>query len=177
MCALRASASARSRYCGGATSRSAPGVHVPPERRRVGMVFQDWALFPHMTVTQNVGYGLRRAERSGPRVEAALSMVGLEGLGDRQPGTLSGGQQQRGALAPALAPQPGVLLLDEPFSNLDSTLRVQVRTEVHQLLAELGVTTVFVTHDQEEAFVLGDEVAVMQAGRIVQQAGPSELYD
>ena len=155
---------------------SAPGVHVPPERRRVGMVFQDWALFPHMTVTQNVGYGLRRAERSGPRVEAALGMVGLEGLGDRQPGTLSGGQQQRVALARALAPQPGVLLLDEPFSNLDSTLRVQVRTEVHQLLAELGVTTVFVTHDQEEAFVLGDEVAVMQAGRIVQQAGPSELY-
>src|SRR5918994_3275367 len=155
---------------------SAPGVHVPPERRRVGMVFQDWALFPHMTVTQNVGYGLRRAERSGPRVEAALSMVGLEGLGERQPGTLSGGQQQRVALARALAPQPGVLLLDEPFSNLDSALRVQVRTEVHQLLAELGVTTVFVTHDQEEAFVLGDEVAVMQGGRIVQQAPPATLY-
>src|ERR687897_2417506 len=155
---------------------SAPGVHVPPERRRVGMVFQDWALFPHMTVTQNVGYGLRRAERSGPRVEAALSMVGLEGLGERQPGTLSGGQQQRVALARALAPQPGVLLLDEPFSNLDSTLRVQVRTEVHQLLAGLEVTTVFVTHDQEEAFVLGDEVAVMQGGRIVQQAPPAALY-
>ncbi len=155
---------------------SARGVHVPPERRRVGMVFQDWALFPHLTVTQNVGYGLPRAERSGPRVDAALAMVGLEGLGDRQPGTLSGGQQQRVALARALAPQPGVLLLDEPFSNLDSALRVQVRTEVHQLLAELGVSTVFVTHDQEEAFVLGDEVAVMQTGRIVQQARPSELY-
>ena len=157
-------------------SAAASGVHVPPERRRVGMVFQDWALFPHLTVAQNVGYGLPRSERRGPRVAAALHMVGLDGLGDRQPATMSGGQQQRVALARALAPQPGVLLLDEPFSNLDSTLRVQVRTEVHQLLADLGVTTVFVTHDQEEAFVLGDEVAVMQAGRIVQQACPAELY-
>ncbi|HET6665432.1 MAG TPA: ABC transporter ATP-binding protein, partial [Acidimicrobiales bacterium] len=152
------------------------GIHVPPEKRQVGMVFQDWALFPHLTVAQNVGYGLPRSERRGPRVAAALHMVGLDGLGDRQPATLSGGQQQRVALARARAPQPGVLLLDEPFSNLDSTLRVQVRTEVHQLLAELGVTTVFVTHDQEEAFVLGDEVAVMQAGRIVQQARPADLY-
>ena len=157
-------------------SAAARDVHVPPEKRRVGMVFQDWALFPHLTVAQNVGYGLPRSERRGPRVAAALHMVGLDGLGDRQPATLSGGQQQRVALARALAPQPGVLLLDEPFSNLDSTLRVQVRTEVHQLLADLGVTTVFVTHDQEEAFVLGDEVAVMQAGRIVQQARPAELY-
>jgi iron(III) transport system ATP-binding protein len=156
-------------------SAAARDVHVPPEKRRVGMVFQDWALFPHLTVAQNVGYGLPRSERRGPRVAAALHMVGLDGLGDRQPATLSGGQQQRVALARALAPQPG-LLLDEPFSNLDSTLRVQVRTEVHQLLADLGVTTVFVTHDQEEAFVLGDEVAVMQAGRIVQQARPAELY-
>jgi iron(III) transport system ATP-binding protein len=155
---------------------SAPRVHVPPERRRVGMVFQDWALFPHFSVAQNVGYGLPRAERRGARVEAALAMVGLEGLGNRSPGTLSGGQQQRVALARALAPQPGVLLLDEPFSNLDSALRLQVRTEVHQLLAELEVTTVFVTHDQEEAFVLGDEVAVMHGGQIVQQAAPSELY-
>jgi iron(III) transport system ATP-binding protein len=157
-------------------SASARDIHVPPEKRQVGMVFQDWALFPHLTVAQNVGYGLPRSERRGPRVAAALHMVGLDGLGDRQPATLSGGQQQRVALARALAPQPGVLLLDEPFSNLDSTLRVQVRTEVHQLLAELGVTTVFVTHDQEEAFVLGDEVAVMQAGRIVQQARPADLY-
>jgi iron(III) transport system ATP-binding protein len=157
-------------------SAAAGDVHVPPEKRHVGMVFQDWALFPHLTVAQNVGYGLSRSERRGPRVTAALHMVGLDGLGDRQPATMSGGQQQRVALARALAPQPGVLLLDEPFSNLDSTLRVQVRSEVHQLLAELGVTTVFVTHDQEEAFVLGDEVAVMQAGRIVQQARPADLY-
>ncbi len=155
---------------------SGRGTHVPPERRRVGMVFQDWALFPHLTVAQNVGYGLPRRERSSGRVDAALTMVGLEGLGGRSPTTLSGGQQQRVALARALAPEPGVLLLDEPFSNLDSTLRVQVRTEVHQLLARLGVTTLFVTHDQEEAFVLGDEVAVMQGGEIVQQASPSALY-
>jgi len=157
-------------------SASARDIHLPPEKRQVGMVFQDWALFPHLTVAQNVGYGLPRSERRGSRVDAALHMVGLDGLGDRQPATLSGGQQQRVALARALAPQPGVLLLDEPFSNLDSTLRVQVRTEVHQLLAELGVTTVFVTHDQEEAFVLGHEVAVMQAGRIAQQARPADLY-
>ncbi len=157
-------------------SAAAADVHVPPEKRHVGMVFQDWALFPHLTVAQNVGYGLPRSARRGPRVAAALHMVGLDGLGDRQPATMSGGQQQRVALARALAPQPGVLLLDEPFSNLDSTLRVQVRTEVHQLLADLGVTTVFVTHDQEEAFVLGDEVAVMQAGHIVQQARPAVLY-
>jgi iron(III) transport system ATP-binding protein len=157
-------------------SASARDIHVPPEKRQVGMVFQDWALFPHLTVAQNVGYGLPRSERRGPRVAAALHMVGLDGLGDRPPATMSGGQQQRVALARALAPQPRVLLLDEPFSNLDSTLRVQVRTEVHQLLAELGVTTVFVTHDQEEAFVLGDEVAVMQAGSIVQQARPADLY-
>jgi iron(III) transport system ATP-binding protein len=149
---------------------------VPPERRRVGMVFQDWALFPHLSVAANVGYGLPRAERRSGRVEESLALVGLEGLGDRRPGTLSGGQQQRVALARALAPRPSVLLLDEPFSNLDTALRVEVRTEVHRLLGDLGVTTVFVTHDQEEAFVLGDEVAVMRAGVIVQHAPPAELY-
>jgi iron(III) transport system ATP-binding protein len=153
-----------------------PGVDVPPERRRIGMVFQDWALFPHLDVAANVGYGLPRKERSRGRVEAALELVGLEGMGDRQPSTLSGGQQQRVALARAIAPEPSVLLLDEPFSNLDTTLRVQVRTELHHLLVELGVTAVFVTHDQEEAFVLGDEVAVMFDGEVVQQAAPAELY-
>jgi iron(III) transport system ATP-binding protein len=153
-----------------------PRRHVPPERRHVGMVFQDWALFPHLDVGRNVGYGLPRAERAGPRVTEVLRLVGLEGLERRPPGTLSGGQQQRVALARALAPRPRVLLLDEPFSNLDTALRVQVRTEVHELLAEVGITTVFVTHDQEEAFVLGDEVAVMHGGRIVQQASPADLY-
>jgi iron(III) transport system ATP-binding protein len=140
------------------------------------MVFQDWALFPHFDVGGNVGYGLPRKQRTPERIDAALQLVGLDGLAKRQPGTLSGGQQQRVALARAIAPEPSVLLLDEPFSNLDTALRVQVRSEIHQLLVELGITTVFVTHDQEEAFVLGDEVAVMAQGVIVQQAAPAELY-
>ncbi len=149
---------------------------VAPEQRKVGMVFQDWALFPHLDVGTNVGYGLSRAERRSGRVEEALALVGLTGLADRPPGTLSGGQQQRVALARALAPRPSVLLLDEPFSNLDTSLRVQVRAEVHRLLAELEITTVFVTHDQEEAFVLGDEVVVLRDGAVEQQGPPSELY-
>ena len=153
------------------------GRDIPPERRRIGMVFQDWALFPHMSVARNVAYGLSRGPDRDQLVEDALAMVGLAGLGDRSPATLSGGQQQRVALARALAPRPAALLLDEPFSNLDTSLRVQVRAEVHRLLAEVGVTTVFVTHDQDEAFVLGDEVAVMSEGEIVQQAAPAELYD
>jgi iron(III) transport system ATP-binding protein len=160
----------------GGAAVSAPGVHVRPEQRRIGMVFQDWALFPHLTVGQNVGYGLSREERRGDRIERSLELVGLSGLGDRLPGTLSGGQQQRVALARALAPQPTALLLDEPFSNLDTTLRVQVRSEVHRLLTDLGVTTVFVTHDQEEAFVLGDRVAVMHEGRIRQLERPDVIY-
>jgi iron(III) transport system ATP-binding protein len=152
------------------------GVFVPPERRRIGMVFQDGALFPHLSVTGNVGYGLSRAERRGRRVEQALALVDLAGFGDRPPASLSGGQAQRVALARALVTHPSVLLLDEPFSNLDTVLRVQIRAEVQRLLADLGVTAVFVTHDQEEAFVVGDEVAVMLAGHIVQQAAPAELY-
>jgi iron(III) transport system ATP-binding protein len=154
----------------------ASGVHVRPEQRRIGMVFQDWALFPHLTVGQNVGYGLSREQRRGDRVQRSLDLVGLSGLADRLPGTLSGGQQQRVALARALAPQPTALLLDEPFSNLDTSLRVQVRSEVHRLLSDLGVTTVFVTHDQEEAFVLGDRVAVMHEGRIGQLERPDVIY-
>jgi len=155
---------------------SGPGVRVPPEKRRIGMVFQDWALFPHLTVAGNVAFGLPRGERRGGRVDAALEMVGLAGFGDRSPGTLSGGQQQRVALARALAPEPSALLLDEPFSNLDTTLRAKVRTEVHELLHRVGITTVFVTHDQDEAFVLGDEVAVMSEGLVVQQAPPHRIY-
>jgi iron(III) transport system ATP-binding protein len=156
---------------------SGPGMHVRPEERRIGMVFQDWALFPHLTVGENVAYGLSRQERRTGRVLESLELVGLGGLEDRMPSTLSGGQQQRVALARALAPQPKAILLDEPFSNLDTALRVQVRAEVHRVLAELGVTTVFVTHDQEEAFVLGDRVAVMHEGRIEQHATPAAIYD
>ena len=152
------------------------GAWVAPERRRVGMVFQDWALFPHLSVGANVGYGLPRSERKGARITQALELVGLADLVDRMPATLSGGQQQRIALARALAPEPSVLLLDEPFSNLDTSMRVDVRAEVHRLLQDLGITAIFVTHDQEEAFVLGDDVAVMRDGRIVQVATPQGLY-
>jgi iron(III) transport system ATP-binding protein len=149
---------------------------VSPERRHVGMVFQDWALFPHLSVGANIAFGVPRAERSPERLAEALGLVGLDGMEDRLPHTLSGGQQQRVALARALAPRPDVLLLDEPFSNLDASLRRRLRTEVHELLDSLGVTTIFVTHDQEEAFVLGEHVAVMRAGRIVQHGTPAELY-
>ncbi len=160
-----------------------PSTWIPAERRRVGMVFQDWALFPHMSVGKNVAYGLRRNERDGAtidrsaRVAESLELVGLADLADRMPSTLSGGQQQRVALARALAPRPQVLLLDEPFSNFDSGLRSAVRSEVHRLLHEVGITSIFVTHDQEEAFVLGDQVAVMQEGRIVQVDIPQALYE
>lgn len=156
---------------------SSPRRHIRPESRHVGMVFQDWALFPHLTVGDNIAYGLKRDERRGPRVHETLALVGLAGLADRLPGTLSGGQQQRVALARALAPRPRALLLDEPFSNLDTTLRLQVRSEVHRLLRELGITAVFVTHDQEEAFVLGDRVAVMRGGVVEQHARPEDLYE
>ena len=170
--------SGRVEIAGEVMSSEAAGAStwVPPERRRIGMVFQEWALFPHMSVADNVGYGLDRAERSGPMVAEALALVGLADLGDRMPHTLSGGQQQRVALARALAPRPRVLLLDEPFSNLDTSLRLEVRTEVHRLLHGLEITSVFVTHDQEEAFVLGDRVAVMNEGEIRQVGTPQQVY-
>jgi len=152
------------------------GSWVAPESRRVGMVFQDWALFPHLTVGRNVGYGLERSKRTAGRIAEALGLVGLSGFAERMPSTLSGGQQQRVALARALAPRPGVLLLDEPFSNLDSSLREDVRSEVRRLLIELGITAVFVTHDQDEAFVVGDRVGVLCEGRLAQVDTPDGLY-
>ncbi len=155
-----------------------PGVAVAPERRNVGMVFQDYALFPHLDVARNVAYGLRglpRKERAD-RVASALSLVGLETLGERLPAALSGGQQQRVALARALAPEPDLILLDEPFSNLDASLRAAVREEVRAILHAAEQTAVFVTHDQEEALSLADEVAVMDRGRVHQVATPQTLY-
>ena len=151
-----------------------PGGSTPPERRRVGMVFQDYALFPHMTVAGNVAYGLGSGEEG--RATAALALVGLAGMGDRMPHELSGGEQQRVALARALAPQPDVILLDEPFSNLDATLRGRMRRDVRQILREAETTAVLVTHDQEEALSVADVVAVMRAGRVLQIADPVELY-
>ncbi|MGH8886025.1 MAG: ABC transporter ATP-binding protein [Egibacteraceae bacterium] len=154
------------------------GVWVPPERRRVGMVFQDYALFPHLTVERNVAYGLhdRPPPEAARRVASVLELVGLQGLERRYSHQLSGGQQQRVALARALAPRPAVILLDEPFSNLDAARRAQVRADVKRILAYTATTAVFVTHDQEEAFAIADEVAVMRDGRIAQRANPEELY-
>lgn len=153
-----------------------PGLHLPPERRSTGMVFQDYALFPHLSVGQNVGFGLSRTRRLTGRIDDVLDLVGLGGFGKRMPQELSGGQQQRVALARALAPEPDLLLLDEPFSNLDPELRVSVRRDVHAILVAAGATTVLVTHDQEEALSLADSVAVMSDGRIVQHASPEDLY-
>jgi iron(III) transport system ATP-binding protein len=153
------------------------GLHVPPERRRIGMVFQEYALFPHLTVGQNIAFGLRRyAGDASRRVAAVADMVGLGGLERRLPHELSGGQQQRVALARALAPEPDLVLLDEPFSNLDAGLRVRVRAEVRSILRAAGATAIFVTHDQEEALSLVDQVAVMLAGRVEQVGHPQQLY-
>ena len=153
-----------------------PGRFIPPERRRVGMVFQDYALFPHLDVANNVAYGLpSRQDRAG-RIREMLDLVGLSGLERRYPHELSGGQQQRVALARALAPAPALLLLDEPFSNLDATLRARVRVEVREILERVGATTIFVTHDQDEALSLADEVAVMDRGRILQVGTPEQVY-
>lgn len=148
---------------------------VPPEKRRVGMVFQDYALFPHLTVARNVGYGVAKEARK-PRIAETLELVGLTGKEDRLPHELSGGEQQRVALARALAPGPNVILLDEPFSNLDAALRTRVRTEVADILRTAGTTAVFVTHDQEEALSTSDFVAVMREGKVVQAARPNDLY-
>jgi iron(III) transport system ATP-binding protein len=148
---------------------------IPPDKRRVGMVFQDYALFPHLTVARNVGYGVSKETRR-QRVGETLELVGLTDMEDRLPHELSGGEQQRVVLARALAPEPSVILLDEPFSNLDAALRTRVRTEVSDILRRAGTTAVFVTHDQEEALSTSDFVAVMRQGRVVQAARPSDLY-
>lgn len=166
----------RGRVVVGGDQLTGPGRQIPPERRRIGMVFQDSALFPHMNVARNVAYGLTKDEIRAGRADETLEIVGLTGFGDRYPDELSGGQAQRVALARALAPRPRVMLFDEPFSSLDADLRAQVRSEVSALLRDVGMTSVFVTHDQEEAFVLGDTVAVMRRGRVLQTGTPAEIY-
>ena len=155
-----------------------PGRAVPPEARGVGVVFQDYALFPHLGVEANVAFGLAHLPRPARlhRVREVLELVGLVGLEARYPHELSGGQQQRVALARALAPAPALILLDEPFSNLDADLRAAMREEIGKILRASGTTAIFVTHDQQEAFALADRVGVLNAGRLEQVAPPFELY-
>jgi len=154
---------------------------VPPWKRNVGMVFQSYALWPHMTVAKNVAFGLERRNVSkaeiGKRVAAALDLVGLGAYGERRPAQLSGGQQQRVAVARTLVIEPDVLLLDEPLSNLDAKLRVEMRQEIRELQRKLGLTTIYVTHDQEEANAIADRIAVLDGGRIQQLGAPMDLYD
>ena len=153
---------------------SRKGTWIEPEHRRIGMVFQDWALFPHLDVWHNVAFGLRGTEDA--RVHEVLEMVHLSAYGKRMPHELSGGQQQRVAIARALAPSPEVILLDEPFSNLDASLRAEVRAEVREVLKAAEATAIFVTHDQEEALSMADRLAVMSAGRVLQVGTPHEVY-
>jgi iron(III) transport system ATP-binding protein len=160
---------------------SSPGQTVPPERRGMSMIFQSYAVWPHKTVTENVAYGLKFRRAAGgdgeKRVRDALALVRLEGFADRYPGELSGGQQQRVALARALIVEPAILLLDEPLSNLDANLREEMRFEIRRLHDALHITTIYVTHDQAEAMVTSDRIAVMNAGRTEQVGTPEEVYE
>ncbi len=159
----------------GGQTVNGPGVFVPPERRAVGMVFQDYALFPHLNVAKNVAFGLAGSGQDR-RVADVLEMVGLTGLENRMPHELSAGQQQRVALARALAPRPQVILADEPFSNLDAALRKRLRAEVRAILSDAETTAIMVTHDQEEALAISDQLAVMNNGRVVQTGPPDHVY-
>ncbi len=168
-------------FAGRAMSSSADGVFVPPDRRNFGMVFQSYALWPHMTVEQNVGYPLklRRTPRAEiqERVDATITLMGLAAFARRTVNTLSGGQQQRAALARALVYSPAMVLFDEPFSNLDTQLRAQMRAELKALQKSVQMTGVFVTHDQTEALSLADRIAIMRAGKIEQLGTPEDVYE
>ena len=154
---------------------------LAPYERNIGMVFQNYALWPHMTIADNVAYGLKlkkiAASEIAGKISRALKLVNLTGLENRYPGQLSGGQQQRVALARALVLNPDVLLLDEPLSNLDAKIRIQVRAEIRKLQKELGITTIYVTHDQEEALTLSDRIAVINLGKLQQIGSPRDLYE
>ena len=157
------------------------GILVPPYAREIGFVFQNYALWPHMTVYSNVAFGLKlrklRTEEIKRKVLAALELVGLQGREERYPSQLSGGQQQRVALARSLALEPRLILLDEPLSNLDAKLREEMRVEIRKLIKKVGISALYVTHDQEEAFTISDAVIVMEAGKILQYATPDDIYN
>jgi iron(III) transport system ATP-binding protein len=157
---------------------SSPSVNVAPELRRVGMVFQDYALFPHLTIANNIIFGLKGHDAVEQQEKAGrlLELVGMEGFGDRYPDELSGGQQQRVAVARALAPEPRLLLLDEPFSNLDTELRERLAIDVRDMLQEQNIAAIFVTHDQHEAFVMGERTGIMHEGRLLQYDNAFNLY-
>lgn len=156
-------------------------TRLPPHKRNTGMVFQNYALFPHLTVSENIAFGLevRKVPKTEmrERIEQALAMVRLQGMGERRIDQLSGGQQQRVALARALVIKPGILLLDEPLSNLDAKLREETRSEIKRLQLELGITTIYVTHDQAEAMAMSDRLMVMERGRVQQTGSPVEVYN
>ncbi len=158
-----------------------PVTSIPPYERNIGMVFQNYALWPHMTISHNITYGLKLKKIPKPeiaeKVSHVLKLVNLSGLEYRYPGQLSGGQQQRVALARALVLNPDVLLLDEPLSNLDAKIRIQVRAEIRKLQKDLGITTIYVTHDQEEALTLSDRIAVINLGKLLQIGSPRDLYE
>lgn len=149
---------------------------VAPENRKVGLVFQDYALFPHLNLLQNVLYGISKDKNKKERAEEVLNLVGLNELKDRYPHQLSGGQQQRVALARALAPNPSLLILDEPFSNLDTMLRMQLRNEIFEIVKNTGVTAIFVTHDTQDALAVADEILILQNGRLIQKDEAANLY-
>jgi len=159
----------------------AGGVLVPPYSRKIGFVFQNYALWPHMTVFSNVAFGLKLhktpAEEVKRKVFSALELVGLQGREQRYPSQLSGGQQQRVALARSLALEPRLILLDEPLSNLDAKLREEMRVELKKLIKKVGISALYVTHDQEEAFTISDAVIVMDAGKVLQYGTPDEIYN
>ncbi|WP_459212344.1 ABC transporter ATP-binding protein [Aquimarina rhabdastrellae] len=149
---------------------------VPPEKRNVGLVFQDYALFPHLTVAANVGYGIKDKTMKEARIAEVLNLVGLAGYEKRYPHQLSGGQQQRVALARAIAPQPELLILDEPFSNLDTMLREQLRNEIFEIIKKTAITAIFVTHDTEDALAVSDRIMVLKKGKLIQKDKAKALY-
>lgn len=161
----------------GETTVFSAGVNIPPEKRQVGFLFQDYALFPHLTVQQNVAFSIQGSPNVAREVADLLASVNLSGFENAMPSTLSGGQQQRVALARAMARRPHLMLLDEPFSGLDTELKLQLRESTHRLLKEHGITAVIVTHDPEEAMYMADRIALMYQGSIVQIASPLELYN